>query len=91
MTLSQGTDEDTFVQIVLNHLKDHIYVARSIFTSALTIGVAFPNRAAIANSYFLVTHDGTNWTEDAQRGAEALRREQGIFRNLYSLTRQHIR
>jgi hypothetical protein len=88
---SQGTDEDTFVQIVLNHLKDHIYVARSIFTSALTIGVTFPNRAAIANSYFLVTHDGTNWTEDAQRGAEALRREQGIFRNLYSLTRQHIR
>jgi hypothetical protein len=56
---SQGTDEDRFARIVLNHLKDHIYVARSIFTSALTIGVAFPNRAATATSYFLVTFDGT--------------------------------
>jgi hypothetical protein len=88
---SKGIDDDAFSRSILNHLKDHIYVARSIFKSELLIGVAFPNRAAAETSYFLVVFDGTKWTEDAQRGAEILRTEKGILRDLQPTTRRHVR
>ena len=88
---SKEIDDDAFSKTVLDHLKDHIYVVRSIFTSALLIGLAFPNRAATETSYFLVVFDGTKWTEDAQRGAEILRSEKGILRDLQPTTRRHVR
>jgi hypothetical protein len=33
-------------QFFLGYLKDHVYVARSLFPSELIIGVALPNRNA---------------------------------------------
>jgi hypothetical protein len=87
-------DLDAVGRFVLDHLKDHVYVARSLFPSELIIGVALPNRTAAealdTKSHFLVVFDGTKWTDDAQRGAEALRAEQGIFGNLEALPRHHI-
>ena len=85
---------DTYHQFILDHLKDHIYAARSVFPSELIIGVALPNRSAEKaleiKSRFLVVFDGTKWTDEAQRGAEALRHEYGIFDNLEELTYRHV-
>jgi hypothetical protein len=86
----EETDLETVGRIVLNHLKDHIYVARALFPAELIIGIAFPNRTATTASYFLTTFDGTKWAEQAQKGAEALRVELGIFSQLEAVSRCHV-
>jgi hypothetical protein len=86
-----AANEDAASSIILDHLKDHVYVARSIFSADLIIGIALPNRSVETGSYFLIVFDGTHWTEDAQKGAEELRAELGIFANIEAVTREHIR
>jgi hypothetical protein len=84
------TDLETVSRAVMNYLKDHIYVARALFPADVIIGIAFPNHTATPTSYFLAIFDGTKWTEQAQKGAEALRAERGIFGNLEKLDRRHV-
>jgi hypothetical protein len=86
-----GMDDDAVGSFLVNYLKDHVYVARSIFAASLIIGVAVPNRSIAKGSYLLVVFDGTHWTENAQKGAEELRAKQGIFANIEAVTRRHIR
>jgi len=87
-------DLNAYDQFILNHLKHHIYVARSIFPSTLIIGVALANRnpkeTLEPQSRFLVVFDATKWTDEAQRGAEELRQEHGIFDDLEELTYCHV-
>ena len=64
----EETDLETFDRYVLDHLKDHIFVARALFPAKVIIGIAFPNRTATTTSHFLITFDGTKWTEEAQKG-----------------------
>jgi hypothetical protein len=75
---------------VLHHLKEHVFVAQSIFPSKIIIGIALPHPKAQAKSFFITILDGAGWDEAAQVGAEALRREKGIFENMEVLHQQHL-
>jgi hypothetical protein len=86
-----GVSDEEVSRVILNHLKDHIYVARASFAADLIIGISVPNHSVQIGSHFLIVFDGTHWTEDAQKGAEELRTKQGIFANVEAITRSHIR
>lgn len=74
---------------ILNHLRQHTYVARLTFQSDLIVGIAVPNRDARALSYMMFVLDGSRWTTDNQREAEHYR-SQGIFASLQEVQRLHV-
>lgn len=79
-------EAETFI---LNHLSQHLYVARLTFPEDLIVGIAVPNRDARALSYMIRILDCSNWTTDDQREAEHYR-SQGIFANLQEIQRSHV-
>lgn len=85
-----GVHIDDAERYLIHHLKEHIYVARSLFQADVILGIALPNREAAINSILITVFDGTKWNDEAQIGAESLRTERGIFGQLVEMQRHHV-
>ena len=66
----------------LEHLKEHVYVARALFPCDTIVAVAVPSKGVEMLSYFVVVFDATKWDDAAQVGAMRLREERQIFASI---------
>lgn len=85
-----GVPLDVVETAYLEHLKEHVFVARALFPCDTIVGIAVPNAAAEILSHFVVVFDGTKWDDEAQQGALQLRKERGVFASLEPITRAHF-
>lgn len=89
--LPNGIDLETCERFILEHLSQHLLVARHQFPdSRILVGIALPNRDCTIHSHFIRILDGENWTPEDDANADDLQRRTGIFNNLQEERYIHI-
>jgi hypothetical protein len=78
-------------QYILEHLSQHLLVARHVFVESTTlIGIALPNSACRMPTTFIRILDGKNWTSNDHHEAAELQKATGIFTNMVEERHLHF-
>lgn len=86
-----GIDLETCERSVLEHLSQHLLVARHQFPDSTTlIGIAIPNRDCTIHSNLIRILDGENWSPEDLASAAELQRRTGLFTNMEEERYIHI-